>query len=106
MLSAEERRRLDEIERLLQLHDPEFVYRMRGVSAPPRRARGRTVAQVLLWSLVGVLWLAAGWQVGVVAAALAGFAVLIALAYRRGRRRRLAFGTPADPPHWFGAPPF
>jgi hypothetical protein len=98
MLSAEERRRLDEIERLLQLNDPDFVARMRG--GHQRRRWAPVAVQILLWWMVGVLGLAAGWQVGVVAAATVGVVVLVVAVYRRGRRRGQGWSTP-DTPHFY-----
>jgi hypothetical protein len=92
MLSAEERRRLDEIERLLQMHDPDFVARMRAGRRPRRWAAA--VLHTLLWLAVVVLWLSVGWLVGVAAAAIAGLVTAIA-GYRRTRPGHLGWESPA-----------
>jgi hypothetical protein len=90
MLSAEERRRLDEIERLLQVDDPRFVARMR--AAPRRTPRWMIlVAHCLLWSLslvVGVLVNPlAGLCVAVVGElTAAAFAAVVAIRRRRQSR--------------------
>jgi Flp pilus assembly protein TadB len=88
MLSAEERRRLDEIERLLQMHDPDFVARMRAGN-PPRRWLS-AMLYGLLWIVVIVLWVGVGWLVGVAAAAIVGLVTAIA-SYRRNRGRHVGW---------------
>ena len=85
MLSAEEQRRLDQIERLLQLHDPRFVARM---SSGRRPRRWPALALYgALWSVVLILGLAAGWLVAGAVAAGAGL-ILVAVRYRRRRLLR------------------
>jgi hypothetical protein len=96
MLSAEERRRLDEIERLLQQNDPAFVIRMR-TGRPPRK-RWPAVFVVLFLGAVMPVWLVGGWRAGLIAAVVVGFAGLTVAAYRRGRRRRTPPAPPMPPP--------
>jgi hypothetical protein len=75
MISDAERRRLDEIERLLRLEDPGFVRRFDGGPAAPDRSRTLArVAVVVLASILGLL------VVGVIAATLGGpIAAMIAV---------------------------
>jgi membrane associated rhomboid family serine protease len=88
MLSAEERRRLDEIERLLQADDPKFVSRMRAETRRPRRwAYG--VFYCLLWIVAFAVGVFMNWLAGVIVAAVgaASAATVTAVsAYRRRRR--------------------
>jgi hypothetical protein len=97
MLSAEERRRLDEIERLLQLDDPRFVSRMR---AEPRDRRKWVplVFSGLLWIVAIVVgatvsWLA-GFLVAVIGSAAGGVALAVA-AYRRRRQLDIGWTPPS-----------
>lgn len=88
MLSAEERRRLDEIERLLQREDPRFVARMRA----ERRARRGWVSPIfygVLWLVAPVIGAFVSWAAAVLftmLVAAVGAAVLTVVAVRRRRR--------------------
>jgi len=89
MLSAEERRRLDEIERLLQLEDPRFVARMRA-ERRPRRGWMSPIFYGVLWLVALVIGAFVSWAAAVVftmLVAAVGAAVLAVLAFRRRRRR-------------------
>jgi hypothetical protein len=102
MLSAEERRRLDEIERLLQQNDPAFVVRMRTGRAPKKRWPLAALVILVLGAVVPV-WLVGGWQAGLIAAVVVAFLGLIVAGYRRVRRRRTpppAPPIPPPPPPW------
>jgi len=86
MLSAEERRRLDEIERLLQLDDPRFVARMR---AEPRDRR-RWVPLVfhgLLWLVALVVGAVVSWAAAALVAAFGTVVAVVVVAVRALRRR-------------------
>ena len=97
MLSAEERRRLDEIERLLQQNDPAFVIRMR-TGRPTQKRWPAAAIVVLVLGAVLPVWLVGGWRAGLIAMVVVGFAALIVAAYRRGRRRRTPPAPPIPPP--------
>jgi len=98
MLSAEERRRLGEIERLLQTSDPAFVVRMR-TGRPPRRRWTVLSAVVLTLAVLAPVWFVGGWLAGLLTTALTGLAALVVVAVRRHRRRR------ASPPPLPPTPP-
>lgn len=71
MLSAEERRRLDQIERLLRVEDPAFVARMAAAPVPYRRRRSTAfwlAASAVVTLLLGLL---AGWSATMVAIGVA-----------------------------------
>jgi hypothetical protein len=89
MLSAEERRRLDEIERLLQLDDPRFVARMRA-ERRPRRGWVPPIFYGVLWLLALVIGAFVSWAAAVVftmLVAAVGVALLTVAAVRRRRPR-------------------
>jgi uncharacterized membrane-anchored protein len=99
MLSAEERRRLDEIERLLQVDDPRFVARMR-TRRPQRSKRWvLVVSYCLLWMVALVAGVFVGPIAGLCVAAVGavtGAVILGVAAYRRRRRRFYGW----IPPGW------
>jgi hypothetical protein len=86
MLSAEERRQLDGIERLLQVHDPDFVALMRAGRRPRRWVP--VLLHGLMWTVAFTLGVAVGWLIGVAAAAIAGV-VAASAGIRRSRRQRI-----------------
>ncbi|HEU4422885.1 MAG TPA: DUF3040 domain-containing protein [Pilimelia sp.] len=94
MLSAEERRRLDEIERLLQRDDPRFVARM---EADPRARRKWVVPAFygLLWLVALVVGAAVSWVAALIFTALVGLVGSTVLAVAVVRRRRRD-----NPPAW------
>jgi len=77
MLSAEERRRLDQIANGIRRSDPRFAARLDRL---PRRRRWATVGLcVTAWSAVVVLTVVGGWWAAVLAAALLTAAGVLAL---------------------------
>ncbi|HEU5107864.1 MAG TPA: DUF3040 domain-containing protein [Micromonosporaceae bacterium] len=102
MLSAEERRRLDEIERLLQRSDPAFVVRMR-TGRQPRRRKAVVSSAVLLLAVLAPVWLIGGWKAGLLMTVMVGLAALTVHAVRRRRSRQARPPTPPAPP-WLQFP--
>lgn len=90
MLSAEERRRLDQIERLLRVEDPAFVARMAATPGLERRRPATTVRWAVAAVVTLLLGLLAGWSTTVVVIGVAlPLAVLVAVRLKlRNRTRR------------------
>ncbi|HYN97658.1 MAG TPA: DUF3040 domain-containing protein [Pilimelia sp.] len=101
MLSAEERRQLDEIERLVTMHDPKFVARMRADHSDQRPTWVPVLVYVLLWTAVLLVGAIAGWLVGVAVAAAGGLVAAL-IAVRRHRRDRAGWPPLGPRPSGWG----
>ncbi len=86
MLSQEERRRLDQMERQLHCEDPGFMARMSG--APVRRVPRLPVAMcVLIWLVAPVLAATGRWPGAVAVAVIAAVTTAAVLRLARSPRR-------------------
>jgi uncharacterized ion transporter superfamily protein YfcC len=83
MLSAEERRRLDQIANGIRRSDPRFVARLDRL--PHRRRRVVLAVCLTAWAAVVALTAVGGWWAALIAAALLAVAGVVAL--RQPRRR-------------------
>jgi len=94
LLSQDDRRRLDQIERQLRAEDPGFVARMSGT--PERRPRLPILVCCLVWLVVPVLAATGRWPGAFVVAVIAAVTTVTLLRLSRRPRSGGRAATPAD----------